>query len=264
MSSPSEEPRFSPRAFRWFAIYLDRYLRRRFAAVRVAADGLPQLPADRPAIVYSNHPSWWDPMLYMLLAARLLPGREGYGPMDAEMLERYGVLRRFGVFPVEQGTRRGAAQFLRASRTVLARPGAMLWLTAEGRFRDPRERPVRLLPGVAHLVDVAPDALLVPLALEYPFWNESAPEALARFGAPLPAGDPSLAGVDVEARTLLLATRLERTQDELADAACRRDPSAFRTLTAGRTGIGGVYDAWRRGRALLRGESFDASHEGRR
>lgn len=250
----SDEPRFSPRAFRWFAVYLDRYLRRHFTAVRVAHDGLPELPADRPAVVYSNHPSWWDPMLYMILAARLLPGREGYGPMDAGMLEKYGLLRRFGVFPVEEGTRRGAAQFLRAARTVLARPGAILWITAEGRFTDPRRRPVTLMPGAAHLAKRVPGVRFVPLALEYPFWNESKPEALARFGAPIDGDDVSDGSV--------LAAALERTLDALAAASAERDPERFRTLVAGRPGIGGIYDGWRRARATLRGESFDASHGG--
>ena len=40
-----------------------------------------------------------------------------------------------------------------------------------------------------------------------------------------------------------------------------RDPAKFTTLLAGKTGVGGVYDWWRRLKAWVRGRKFDASHE---
>ncbi len=58
----------------------------------------------------------------------------------------------------------------------------MLWITAEGAFTDHRARPVALRPGLAHLARQVPGAVILPLALDYTFWNESRPEALLRFG----------------------------------------------------------------------------------
>ena len=46
-----------------FARYLRRYFARHFNAVRIARDGLPATRLDRPLIIYSNHPSWWDPKI---------------------------------------------------------------------------------------------------------------------------------------------------------------------------------------------------------
>ena len=46
-----------------------------------------------------------------------------------------------GVFGVEPKTMRGAREFLRTSRSILARPRTALWITAQGRFADARERP---------------------------------------------------------------------------------------------------------------------------
>ena len=60
-----------------------------FRAVRLARPGLPDLPPGRPLVVYSNHPSWWDPAFGIVLHARLFPGREGYAPIRDAMLERY-------------------------------------------------------------------------------------------------------------------------------------------------------------------------------
>lgn len=257
-------PAYSPRLHRAFAWYLEGYLARHFTGVRVARGGAPPQRVDREValVVYSNHASWWDPALFMWLARAFFPERSGHGPMDSAALERYRFFGRLGVFGVEPGTARGARTFLRVSRGVLARPASALWLTAEGEFTDPRHRPVRLRTGLAHLArHLAADgveALALPLALEYPFWNERLPEALLRFGEPIPivAGSSRPAGEWQG----VFERGLETTMDALAVAAQSRDAGSFVTLLAGRTGVGGVYDRWRSFRASLRGRRFDAAH----
>jgi hypothetical protein len=52
---------------------------------------------------------------------------------------------------VETGSARGARHFLTTSQEILSRPDSALWIAAEGRFSDPRERPVRLRSGIGHL-----------------------------------------------------------------------------------------------------------------
>lgn len=215
---------------------------------------------DGPVLVYTNHPSWWDPVHFMLLAHHVMPGRRLFGPFDAEALQKYRFFRRLGAFPVERNSRRGAATFLRTSRAILQEPGTSLWITAQGEFEDPRQRPVVLRPGVAHLARRLDSGVVIPLALEYPFWNERRPEALSYFGEPIPLGnDP---GVSVEAWNQRLAKGLGESMDALAELTQRRDPDAFHTLLQGRTGIGGPYDAWRRLVSWSRGQRFQASHGG--
>ena len=243
----------------WFmTAYMRRYARRHFHAVRIAGSLPPALDPARGVVVYSNHPSWWDPVMFVLLQAHVFPNRTGFGPMDANALGRYGVLERIGVFGLPPGTRRGAARFLRVSEGVLRTPNTVLWVTAEGGFTDPRQRPVRLRPGVAHLLRHLPDVTAVPLALEFPFWNERTPEALARFGEPIMAD----AGRDAAAWEALLAERLTEAMDRLAEDVMTRDPDRFQKLVAGKAGIGGVYDVWRRGRAAIRGRRARLDHEG--
>ncbi len=149
-------------------------------------------------------------------------------------------------------------RFLRTARAVLARPGAILWVTAEGVFTDPRSRPVRIAPGIAHLARSVERLVLIPLALEYPFWNERRPEALARFGRPVL--QPEAENRSTDQWRELLEQRLEENMDQLAAEARSRDPKRFRTLVGGKVGVGGVYDAWRRLRAALRGKRFYAAH----
>ncbi len=250
--------RRSAMLFRLFGWYLHWFFWRRFHAVRVSRTGMPRAPAGRPLIIYGNHPSWWDPALYILLCSKLFPGRAGYGPMDAKALGKYGVLEKMGVFGIALDTPRGAARFLATSERVLADPASILWITAEGHFTDPRQRPVRLRPGLAHLARRIPGAVILPLAVEYSFWNESRPEALARFGDPIETGRAR----STAEWTAHLEQQLTRTMDALAAESAERNPALFHALVRGGTGVGGVYDLWRRLRAWSAGQHFDPSHEG--
>ncbi|EYD76952.1 Mn-containing catalase [Rubellimicrobium mesophilum DSM 19309] len=240
---------------RFFGAVMARDMARGFHAVRLARPGLPDLPEGRPVIVCATHPSWWDPAFCIVLHARLFPDREGYAPMKAAMLERYGFFRRIGLFGLEDGPR-GAARFLSTSQALLADPDRVLWVTPQGRFVDPRERPLGLRPGVAHLLARMPEAVALPLALEYPFWSEKRPEALAAFGTPLDARE----GGTPAAWSERLEAALTGTADRLAALSQARDPSAFENLLAGKRGVGGVYGTWQRLKALARGERHAPDH----
>ena len=221
-----------------------------------------RLPRDRPLIIFSNHPSWWDPALYLVLADGLFRGRPGFGPMDAPSLERYGFFRKLGIFGLEKDSAAGARRFLQVARHVLTdcagpRGRAMLWVTAEGHFTDPRQRPVLLRAGIAHLARVVPDALLVPLATEYVFWNESRPELLLRFGTPIPAD----AGLRPAQWNLILQDALAGELDALAADSMTRDKRLFRPVLRGVAGSSMIYDLYRRARAALSGKVFSAAHE---
>jgi 1-acyl-sn-glycerol-3-phosphate acyltransferase len=246
--------RYSPWRVRWFRRWLRGYFRKNFDGVRLCRAGALPDVGDDPLIVYTNHPSWWDPIHFLLLAGETLPGRRMFGPFDAEALEKYKMFQRMGGFGVERATRRGAADFLRSSRAILAEPGTTLWITAQGEFADPRTRPIVLQPGLAHLVRDLERGWVVPLAVEYPFWNERRPEALSCFGRPIRAGETH---DDLDA---LLSQRLAETMDRLAREAATRDPARFQTLVLGRAGVGGVYDLSRRARALISGRGFDSAH----
>src|SRR4051794_33143735 len=170
-------PRRSAWLFAWFRAYARRYVRRHFHAVRVSREGsIPALP-DGAVIVVLNHPSWWDPMIGLVLTELMPSSRIHFAPIEDIGLAQYPFLERLGFFGVEVGTTRGSLAFLRRSEAILSRPESVLWITAQGQFVDPRERPTRLKEGVGHLVHRIPAASVVPLALEYPFWNGRCPEA---------------------------------------------------------------------------------------
>ncbi|WP_270933754.1 lysophospholipid acyltransferase family protein [Falsiroseomonas oryzae] len=260
---PTEDPvgRFDPRRMAFFHFIFSRFFRKHMRAVRIARWGMPRDYGDRPLVVFANHPGWWDGVAFMLLSQALFRSRRMYIPMDKAALDRYPFMRRLGVFGVETGTPRGAIAFLRLAKEVLSDPGRMLWMNAPGRFSDVRERPVPIAPGMTRLPEFAPDAVFLPLALDYPFWTERKAEMLCAFGEPIEG--THLAALDREARADAFSAALGATMDRLATDAISRDPARFETLLRGREGMGGIFQLWRRVTATFRGERYDPRHDPR-
>ncbi len=254
--------RRNPALVRFFALYFRRFFVRHMNALRLARWGrLRVAPGEGPVVVYSNHPSWWDGAVYVLAADTFLPAHESYAPIDAAMMAKYGFFGRIGAYGVDLESPAGAAYFLAASADVLSRPDRAIWLAAQGRFVDARERPVDLKPGIARLPELNPDTLFVPLAIEYGFWEERGGEAFLGFGPPIRGAD--LLAFDRPARRARLEAALTEALDRLAGDVRSREPERFDTVLSGKAGVGGVYDLWKRFRARARGEAFDPSHGGR-
>lgn len=247
---------------RFMVSYFERYFVRHMNALRIAAWGHPPAGAKGPLVVYSNHPAWWDAAIYILAADRLFPALESYAPIDAAMLRRYGIFGRIGAFGVDLDTPRGAAAFLETSSEILSSPGRALWIAAQGRFGDVRERPLGLKPGVARLVELAPDCTVLPLAIEYGFWQERGAEAFMAFGPPMQGS--MLFALPRDVRLERLEQVLTVALDRLGKDVQSREPARFLTILEGRAGVGGLYDGWRRMAAAVRGRRFDPSHKGSR
>jgi 1-acyl-sn-glycerol-3-phosphate acyltransferase len=216
----------------------------------------PPKASDQPLVLFVNHASWWDPLICLLLNQQYFLGREARAPIDAKALKQYRFFARLGFFGVEQGTRRGAVTFLQTAEALLAQPNTTLWLTPQGRFADVRERPVRFAAGLGHLASRVPHACFVPVAIEYPFWEESRPETLIRFGEPVVLPQE----VRADDASFRLESALAEVQDALASESLRRQPEGFTSLLEGGAGVGGIYDLWRRLRAWASGRKFRAEH----
>ncbi len=262
MTRTTRPPERSKRLWRFMSAYFDRFVRRHMNALRLARWGRPAgIAARAPLVIYANHPAWWDAAILIVAADRLFPERESFAPIDAVMLEKYGIFRRMGAFPVDLDSARGGAQFLSACRAILGQPGRVLWITAQGRFADVRTRPLGLKPGVARLPEIAPGATVLPLAIEYAFWDERGAEACLAFGAPFTADE--LLALPRPERLARLEDALTATLDRLSADVIARDPAAFESLLSGRRGVGGVYDGWRRLAAALTGRRFEPGHRDR-
>jgi 1-acyl-sn-glycerol-3-phosphate acyltransferase len=244
--------------FKLFRRYVCRYTRRHFHAVRLSKSGAPIPPTDEPLLIVLNHPSWWDPLIGIVLS-RAFVDRDQFAAIDAVAVQKYRFFQKLGFVGVDTKSLRGAAEFLRTGCAILSQPNRVFWVTAQGRFTDVRERPLALQSGVGHLAARLRAGAVLPVALEYIFWTERTPEALVRIGEPLAIAEHP--GLNGKQWTALIEAALTSNLDALNAEAMSRDPAAFTELLSGRTGVGGVYDVWRQLKAWTRGRKFDPSHE---
>jgi 1-acyl-sn-glycerol-3-phosphate acyltransferase len=248
----------SQRKIKLFAIYVRWYLRRHFHAVRVA--NLSRLPRhEHPLILFTNHASWWDPLAGLVLAQSALFERQHYAPMDEAALQHYSLFRSMGFFPVENGSPRGVSQLLRAGVEILNRNRSVLWITPESRLQDVRTRPIAFRPGLGALINRVGRVTCVPVAMEYVFWSERLPEILINIGEPFSIADGS--AEEPGKWTSLLSNIMTTTLDELAALSLQRTPKAFDTLLSGASGIGGIYEFWKRFTCMISARPYYADHD---
>lgn len=271
VSPKSELPTISAPLMGGFYKFLPRFMKGKFHSVAVnsAALNTAMIKDTDSIVVYANHASWWDPMTAMLLANRVFPNKKMYAPIDADALEKYKMFKKMGFYPVQRDSSRGAAEFLKTSRTILQNPGTSIWMTPEGRFVDPRETDVPLMPGLSHLATKLSGAAqtgesriwFIALAIEYVFWEESKPELLGWFAPPILASADSVSGDDKKQSwndELLL--RLRTAQADLRTASIARDSSVFKILLGGESGSFFIYDWWRKSTGWMTGNKVDISH----
>jgi hypothetical protein len=98
--------------------------------------------------------------------------------------------------------------------------------------------------------------MLIPLAIEYTFWDERLPETLLRCGEPVKFAT----GTSADAATQELERALTATMQELKAAAMARDARAFEVLLSGGRGTGGFYALGRRLRAIFTGKRGRVDH----
>ncbi len=249
-------PKISPLLMRWFLAYAPYFTRKHLHSVRVSGEENLRFAEGLPLAIYMNHPSWWDPMIAAVLARRYFPARQHYAPIDSEALKKYKFFAKLGMFGVENGSFASHRRFLDIGEQLLRRPNSVLWVTAQGRFADPRERPLRLSSGLAHLLARSHTFAVIPAAIEYAFWEERTAEALIRFGKPTLGSER----LTPSAWTNSLTDQLTRTMDQLAADSIARNTSRFTTILSGGAGVGGVYDIWRGVKARLRGQTFHVEH----
>ncbi len=243
-----------------FHRFLRPFLKRHFHAVAVETECRESLEfgVDEPLMIYGNHPSWWDPLIAHFLNLSLFPSRQFYAPIDAEALEQYSVFGKLGFYGVQMNTTSGAAGFLKQTAAILDGGQTSIWITPEGRFADARDHDAELMPGLAHMCAKQRRGWVVPLALEYTFWDERLPVCLAMFGQPTQIAEHE--SCSKREWQGMLSADLRGTQTKLARLAVARCSDPFDDLLLGNAGAGIFYDSFRRVRSIFSGKKFRNKH----
>lgn len=253
------EDRYSDRFFGVFSWYVARMFRKSFHGVRIEPASIDVLRAtnshEGPVIALGNHPGWWDPLVAVLLSRVYLPSRPMLAAMDRSELERFGILRRVGVFGIEPDEPDSLPAQVDFLRTRFAeRPKATFWITPQGSFTDVR-RSIRLRPGaaaVASRLDSSP--LVIALAMDYCFWNDRRPELCMRI-VTVKADSRSSGRPSTTDWQRAMTDAMQANQDALTERVLRRNPDDWQVVLASRQHrqTNPVYDLWLR----LRGRSGD-------
>lgn len=209
----------SPRFVRWFGHHVESKLRATFCAVHVRGlDRLRGYKAQTPLLIISNHSAWWDPLVAIWLCTRKLDDVAAYGMMDAANLQRLRFFRWMGAFGVDLGSRRDGAQVARYALRLLEDPRTLVWIYPQGAERPPHE-PLHFLPGAAGIARRAPNARVVPVAVQYVFEGQEKPSLYISVGNVMTrehAADVSAQQRAVEAELELLRGALGGADDRFS------------------------------------------------
>jgi hypothetical protein len=242
----------SPRFRRWFAWWTGRMLRKDFHRLRISHAGGQALAEaaghDGPLLLVANHAAWWDPLVALRLAEAFWPDRPMSAPIDMAEYERFGVMKKIGLFGIEKSNPAALpamVQHLQQLSEEHARTA--VFITAQGDFTDVRQ-PIRIRPGAAAVAAGIERMRVLTICLEYVFWQDRRPELLMHAEAVEPPPTVSTAGWHRR-----LTRGLQQTADALAERAMRRDPAAFTglpddMLLNDKRSVNRVYDAWLRWR----------------
>ncbi|MCY0901037.1 MAG: lysophospholipid acyltransferase family protein [Firmicutes bacterium] len=240
------DPRKSSAFEALFAVYVQALARHRFAAVHIRHAGVVQ-DAPGSVLLYANHVSWWDGLLF-LLANRRYFHRQAYVLMSEDGLLRFPFFRRLGAFPVPQDPR-GVLRALRYGASRLSDPRTLLLYFPQGLQRHQQTRPLGFADGIGTLLSMtepgAPIAV-VPAALHYTFLEAPRPEAFLDLGVALAdqewrsavrsrssesrkAWDRSEIHALTDRLEMSLTQLLDRQQQELIqlDRSARRFPDGY-------------------------------------
>lgn len=145
----------------------------------------PDLPPDRPVVIYANHHHFLDGHLLWLLIDHMLhrPGTTWMAEWD-----RFPFFAALGAqpFPPDAPARRGAT-VRRTARRFQDEPRTVLAYFPEGTLHAPAEGILALQPRVfAQLHRIFPDPVWWPVALHVTWWGDMNPTALLAGGTPSP------------------------------------------------------------------------------
>lgn len=197
----------------WFSRHAEKRIQSTFQQVRV--DGLDHLTAalERPVILISNHTSWWDPLVCLLVAHRMVDS-DPFAMMDADNLRRLPFFARVGAFGVERAEKgRGLARdSIDYAVDLLDRPGRLLWIFPQGDERPINQRPLGFRRGAPVVWAQRRDAVVIPLGIRYVFAHTEKPFLYLSFGPPVePAGEIEADRLAMEAAVTARLDRIEAT-----------------------------------------------------
>lgn len=197
----------------WWRWYCPFALRKHFHRVMLYGELASPLHSSSGTLYLANHLSFWDGIVLSHLLHSHYGEEQPRCMIDEAQIARHPFFRRVGGFSVDRTSPRDALRAIAHAADLLS-AGHGVVLFPQGRI-VPGEAPMQLERGFTYILDRAPRARVVALALRYEFWNDQRPELLVHLARPEPA---STFGFDTA------VTLLSRGLADLRRASLTRTP----------------------------------------
>ena len=136
------------------------------------------LPQGRPIFFYSTHSSWWDPMVFALIAIEIFKSRT-ISPMDEREFRKYKSLRFAGVFGVSEGEGQLVESVI--EREFEKFPQTRVWVTPQGAFAPNELKQPDFKTGLSRW-SLPMRGIRIPVSIHYYFGPEAKPGLFVRVG----------------------------------------------------------------------------------
>jgi chlorobactene lauroyltransferase len=174
----------SPSFERAFVIYNRNLLKRRFNSFRVSGiNFLNNTDAKMPQIIYVNHSSWWDGLIFLEILRRF--DNENYVLMEEKQLRKLFFFRLLGAFSVVREKPREALESINYAAKLLSENfNRTLLIFPQGEILPNDVRPLRFYQGLARIIEKVQACRIVPAALRLEFTGNFKPEIYLKVGEP--------------------------------------------------------------------------------
>ncbi|HEY0426527.1 MAG TPA: lysophospholipid acyltransferase family protein [Pyrinomonadaceae bacterium] len=165
-----------------FAIYNRNLLKRRFNSLQISGlDVLRKKSPDIPAIIYTNHSSWWDGLVAFQISYQVKA--DSFVMMEEKHLKKMLLFRKLGAFSVVREKPFEAAKSIDYAVNLLKeKPKRVLWIFPQGEILPNDLRPLMFYKGISKIIAKSGKCLLIPAVFRYEFLGEYKPEIFIRIG----------------------------------------------------------------------------------
>lgn len=169
---------------KFFTIYNRNLLKRRFHSLRVSGlDVLKKADSKIPLVIYANHSSWWDGLIFLEILRRY--DFENYVMMEEKHLRKLFFFRWLGAFSVVREKPREAVKSINYAADLLKNNGErMLLIFPQGEILPNDVRPLYFYNGLARIIEKLEKSCAVAAALRYEFLGNYKPEIFVKIGEP--------------------------------------------------------------------------------
>jgi hypothetical protein len=164
---------------KWFDAWTRRALRQAFHRVHLYLDEPLPFDANQSHLYIANHSSFWDGIvLYHWLRTRRR--QPIYCMIDAVQVKEHPFFRRVGGFSIDRTSPRDGMRAIDYAAKLLNDSPASVIVFAQGGIRHNDLRRLGFEAGVARIIQNAPAAKIIAVALRYEFWEEQRAEAMIK------------------------------------------------------------------------------------